>query len=170
MYMYSINQEAYILLATIYGGILIAFIYELYKIFRSILKPKKFATTLQDAIFWTIITAVSFYVLIFSNQGDLRFYNFLGFIIGILAYQYILSKPISKALNYILKITKEFLSDLWKLIIYPFQVGGSLIEVPYSYCKKKTKPVYYKSRRVLTMPRRIVYDIKKTVGNYLSKR
>ncbi|KAB3531890.1 spore cortex biosynthesis protein YabQ [Alkaliphilus pronyensis] len=168
--MYSINQEAYIFLATIYGGILIAFIYQLYKIFRSIFKPKKLATTLQDAIFWTIITAVAFYVLIFSNQGDLRFYNFLGFLIGVLIYEHVLAKPINKGLNYILKIANEFLTDIWKLIIYPFRIGYCFIEVPYTYCKRKTKPVYYKSKRILNMPHRIINDVRKFAGNYFNKK
>lgn len=170
MDMYSINQEAYILLATIYGGIIIGFIYELYKVFRNLFRPKKLATNLQDMFFWSIITCVAFYVLIFSNNAQLRVYNFLGFLVGGLLYHYVLSKPISKVLYFLIGVIKNFFHDLWQLTLYPFRVAFSLVEVPYAYCKNKTKPVYYKSKRVFKLPGRMIYDTKKSIGRYFKKK
>lgn len=161
--MISLSQETYILLATIYGGILIAFIYDLYKIFRKIFHPKKIATFIQDFLFWLIISVVAFYVLIMSNQGALRFYNFLGFLIGAFAYTWLLSDAIIKTLLFILIKIKTFLLDFYQIIIYPLRVGLCLIEVPYSYCKTKTKPIYYKTRRYLKLPRAVVHRTKKNI-------
>src|SRR5690554_3063705 len=132
--MIPISQEAYILLATIYGGILIGFIYDLYKIFRRIFHPKRMATIIQDFFFWLMISLVAFYVLIISNQGALRFYNFLGFVIGAAAYNFFLSEIVTHAIIFILRILKRFAIDLFQLITYPFRVGLCLAEVPYSYC------------------------------------
>jgi len=170
MNLYSVNQEAYILLATIYGGILIGFIYDLYKAVREIFHPKKFATNLQDIIFWTIISVVAFYILIFSNQGDLRFYNFLGFMLGVLVYQYLLSKWIVKTLTLVFNAIKRFIWDVIQLILYPCRVGICLLGVPYDYCKKKTKPVYYKSKRLIALPGRMMKDTKRTIKNYFKKK
>ena len=170
MNLYSVNQEAYILLATIYGGILIGFIYDLYKVVREIFHPKKFATNLQDIIFWTIISVVAFYILIFSNQGDLRFYNFLGFMLGVLVYQYLLSKWIVKTLSLVFNAIKKFIWDVLQLILYPCRVGICLLGVPYDYCKKKTKPVYYKSKRLIALPGRMMKDTKRTIKNYFKKK
>ncbi|WP_034328166.1 spore cortex biosynthesis protein YabQ [Alkaliphilus transvaalensis] len=168
--MYSVYHETYILLATIYGGILIGFIYDLYKVFRGIFNPKKLATNLQDIFFWTIITIVAFYVLIFSNKGDLRFYNFLGFVIGVGIYYYLLSKKIIQALTFLVRLLKQFIRDLWKLITYPFHVGICLISVPYSYCKMRSKPVYYKAKRIIKLPSRVVADCKKSMIHYFKKK
>ncbi|WP_243427875.1 spore cortex biosynthesis protein YabQ [Alkaliphilus hydrothermalis] len=168
--MYSVYHETYVLLGTIYGGILIGFIYDLYKVFRGVFSPKKLATNLQDILFWSIITMVAFYVLIFTNQGQLRFYNFLGFIIGVLVYYYLLSKTIIRTLVFVIRVMKEFMINLWNLLVYPVKVGICLISVPCSYCKKKTKPVYYKARRVFKLPRRIASDCKRTVLHYFKKK
>lgn len=168
--MISISQETYILLATIYGGILIGFIYDLYKIFRRIFHPQKIATVIQDFLFWLMISLVAFYVLIISNQGALRFYNFLGFIIGALAYTFFLSEIVSNTILLILRIIKRFIMDLYQLMIYPLRVGLCLIEVPYSYCKKKTKPIYYKTKRYLRLPNRILEETKKSFTNYFKKQ
>lgn len=170
MTMYSVAQEVYILLVTIYGGVLIGFIYDLYKIFRNIFNPKKIATIIQDFLFWTIISVVAFYVLIFSNQGDLRFYNFIGFIIGALVYHYLVSKHVRRALYFILKNVYKFLRDLYQITIYPLRLGVFLLETPYTYCKKKTKPVYYRSKKFLELPGRVVGDMRKAVKNYFKKQ
>lgn len=170
MNLYSTLQESYILLATIYGGILIGFMYDLYRIFRLLFNPKKLATMIQDLIFWGFIFVVAFYVIIFSNQGAIRFYNFLGFILGAVFYHSILSKPVIKGLMFILKAIKNFLYDIYKLVKYPLDVALCLISGPYSYCKDKVKPVYYKTRRVGKLPFDIVKDTKKSISKYLKKK
>lgn len=168
--MISVSQEAYILLATIYGGILIGFIYDLYKIFRKVFHPKKIATVIQDFFFWIIISLVAFYVLIISNQGALRFYNFLGFIIGGAVYNFFLSEIVTNAMILILRALKRFMIDLYQLIAYPFRVGLCLAGVPYSYCKDKVKPIYYKTKRYFKLPGRILKRTKKNFANYFKKK
>ncbi len=168
--MVPISQEAYIFFFTIYGGILIGFIYDLYKIFRRIFHPKRIATLVQDLIFWIIITTVAFYLLILSNQGELRFYNFIGFIIGSLIYNLALSKVASKSILIMVKHSQNFLGDLYQVAIYPFRLGLCLIKPACSYCKKKTKPIYYKIRRYLRLPKRIVKRTKKIFKNYFKKK
>lgn len=168
--MISISQEAHILLVTIYGGILIGFIYDLYKIFRRAFHPKKIATVIQDFLFWLVISIVAFYVLIMSNQGALRFYNFLGFVIGAATYTFFLSEVVTNAIVFILRIIKRFMVDLCHIILYPFRVGLCLIEVPYSYCKTKTKPIYYKIKRYLQLPSRIMVRTKKNLTSYFKKK
>lgn len=170
MSIYSTLQESYILLATVYGGILIGFMYDLYRIFRGLFKPKKIATMIQDLIFWCIISIVAFYVLIFSNEGAIRFYNFLGFVLGSVFYQMLLSKLIIKGLIFLLKMIKKFIYDIYQIIKYPFSVTFCLISGPYSYCKRKVKPVYYKARKASKLPANIVRDTKKTLITYFKKK
>ncbi|MCC5911243.1 MAG: spore cortex biosynthesis protein YabQ [Clostridiaceae bacterium] len=168
--MISTTQEAYILLATIYGGILIGFIYDLYKVFRGIFHPTRIATVIQDFLFWLIISVVAFYVLIMSNQGVLRFYNFLGFVIGAVVYNLFLSHHVIRAIRFVLRIIKKFLYDSYQIFIYPFRVGLCLIAVPYSYCKRRTKPVYYKTKRYLKIPKVMITRTKKNIKNYFKKK
>jgi len=167
---YSTLQESYILLVTIYGGILIGFMYDLYRIFRRIFQPKKIATMIQDLIFWGVISIVAFYVLIFSNQGAIRFYNFLGFMLGSAFYQMLLSKLVIKSLTFLLRMIKKFIYDMYQIIKYPFSVAFCLMLGPYSYCKTKAKPVYYKARRVGKLPSNIIRDTKKTLATYFKKK
>ena len=167
---YSTLQESYILLATMYGGIFIGFIYDIYRIFRGFFTPKKIATMIQDFMFWCIIFIVAFYVIIFSNEGAIRYYNFLGFILGSILYQFILSKIVIKSLVFLLKSIKNFLYDIYQVLKYPFNVVLCLVSGPYSYCKNKTKPLYYKIKRLKKLPGNFIRDTKKAAATYIRKK
>lgn len=69
-----VYYQAYVFLATFYGGIIIGFIYDLYKIYRSLLKPRKIIAVLQDLFFWCVVTIIALAVLLYSNNGELRWY------------------------------------------------------------------------------------------------
>ncbi|HZK58107.1 MAG TPA: spore cortex biosynthesis protein YabQ [Clostridia bacterium] len=167
---YSISQETYILFITICGGILIGFMYDLYRIFRGLFNPKKIATMIQDLIFWVFIFIVAFYVLVFSNEGAVRYYNFLGFIIGASFYRFSLSASVIKGMLFLLKSIKNFILDVCRLIKYPFSVTLCLITGPYNCCKKQLKPLYYRARRIGSLPKNIIKDTGKTIGTYFNKK
>lgn len=167
---YSISQETCILLATIYGGVLIGFMYDLYRIFRGMFNPQKIATMVQDLIFWVFIFIVAFYVLVSSNEGAVRYYNFLGFMAGAVFYRFALSGLAIKGMIFLLETIKNFVLDTYKLIKYPFSVTLCLITGPYNYCKKQIKPLYYKARRISSLPKNIIKDTSKTIGTYFKKK
>ena len=81
-----------------------------------------------------------------------------------------LSKPVIKGLMFILKAIKNFIYDTYRLVRYPLDVVFCLISGPYSYCKDKARPVYYKVRRIGKLPFNIIKDTKKTVSTYFKKK
>ncbi|MFW5648862.1 MAG: spore cortex biosynthesis protein YabQ [Candidatus Alkaliphilus sp. MAG34] len=170
LYIYSLSQETYILLITICGGILIGFMYDLYRIFRGLFKPKKIATMLQDLVFWVFIFIVAFYVLVFSNEGAIRYYNFLGFTMGAGFYHFSLSALAIKGMLFLIRSIKNFILDTFKIIKYPLSVTLCLITGPYNCCKKQIKPLYYKARRIGSLPKNIVRDTGKAIGIYFKKK
>ena len=168
--LYSVSQETYILFTTICGGILIGFMYDLYRIFSRFFAPKKLATMIQDLIFWAFIFIIAFYVLVSSNEGAIRYYNFLGFMIGAGFYQILLSKLVTQGMIFLLRAIKRFVLDTYKLVRYPFSVALCLITGPYNYCKKQVKPLYYKARRISNLPKNIINNTCKTIRTYLKKK
>lgn len=170
MNIYSVSQETYILLTTVGGGILIGFMYDLYRIFRRIFAPKKIATMVQDLVFWIFIFIVAFYVLVFSNEGAIRCYNFLGFMIGAGFYQFSLSSSVIQGMIFLLRSIKRFVLDTFRLAKYPFSVALCLIMGPYNYCKKQVKPLYYRARRISGLPGDIIKDTGRAIRTYFKKK
>jgi spore cortex biosynthesis protein YabQ len=134
-------EELYILLITIYGGIIMGIIYDLYRGIRSHFNKNNLVKMIEDLIFWIIITATCFFLLHKTNAYDLRYYNFTGFIIGIVIYFNTISKYVLrlfiKALQYIINT----LVNIYFLAIYPIHFIFDII----SYITIKR----YKKRKVI---------------------
>ncbi|MBF8983626.1 spore cortex biosynthesis protein YabQ [Lutibacter sp. B2] len=156
-----VSEQIYVFLVTLYGGIIIGFIYDLYRIFRGIFNPKKIATMIEDFIFWMVISVASASILIFGNEGELRFYTFLGFVLGALLYNRLLSRIVIKSIVMILITIKKILMKIVYILIYPVKVLISVLKKPVRKIKKKYKPVYIRIKRFLLLPKRMYNDIKK---------
>ncbi|SCG84225.1 hypothetical protein DW1_2665 [Proteiniborus sp. DW1] len=164
------QSQAYVFLATLYGGIVMGFIYDLYRIFRYYLKPKKVATFIEDFIFWIIISVVFLTVILYTNWGEIRGYIFLGFFTGAFLYSKFLSKIIITLIvwvaNSIIKVIKQIL----KIIFFPFKWMGFKLQVPYNKVKSKVNRLTNKVRRYLKLPFILLKGLKKNIKTIFRKK
>ena len=166
----AIHSQGYIFLATLYGGIIIGFIYDIYRIFRYFFKPKKVATFFEDLAFWIIIALIALFVLIFSNWGELRGYEFLGFLTGAILYHKLLSKIVITILVKVINIIFKILKHLFNIILSPFKLIANILYTPYKKSCRKVKGGYNKFKRKAKLPSRIFSDIKKHTKNIIFKK
>lgn len=142
-----VYYQLYAFLATFYGGIVIGFMYDIYKIYRSMLNLKKYITAIQDILFWVAISIVAISVLIYSNDGNVRGYSILGFILGALVYNILLSKIVVKTIEVFLDAIKKVLygiymrlrkifNSIYNIIAYPFKKAYRIIAWPILFIKK----------------------------------
>jgi len=113
----SIKVQGYIFLTSIYGGLIIGFVYDIYRVLRYFLKPKKIATFFEDLTFWIFASLIIFYILIKSNWGEIRGYIFIGFLVGTILYLKIGSKIIYPILLKIFKFISTLVYEFIKLIL-----------------------------------------------------
>ncbi len=142
----SLKVQSYIFLTLVYGGLLVGLVYDLYRVFRYFLKPKKIATIIEDVLFWFIVTIVVFFVLIESTWGELRGYIFVGLFIGVFLYFKFLSK-----------IIYPLLIKLFKLII-------STLAIPFNQVKKIIKPFTGKIKKTNKLLKEMGRDTKKYIS------
>lgn len=90
--MEPVGVQLYSLAGTIISGLVIGFLFDFYRILRMAARPKKFFTVAGDLLFGFLAAAVTFFLLLYSNWGEFRFYIFLGMFIGVFCYYKILSK------------------------------------------------------------------------------
>ncbi|WZL75073.1 spore cortex biosynthesis protein YabQ [Clostridiaceae bacterium 35-E11] len=158
-----VSDQMYVFSATLYGGIVIGFIYDLYRIFRRLFKPKKIAAIIQDLIFWIVISIAAVMVLLFSNDGQLRFYTFLGFITGALLYNKILSHIVMRTMITTFCGIRKVLCRILQWIGYPIRIFLHLMRRPYLWLKNKLRPVYYRLKRLSLLPKRYYNEMKKYI-------
>lgn len=165
-----IYYQLYIFLAAFYGGVVIGFMYDAYKIYRNILRIKKFVAVIQDLLFWTAVSVVAISVLMYSNDGDIRVYSFMGFILGALTYNLLLSKIIVKTINKILYVIKEIIYYMYNKIKRIFVFIFKFTMYPYKKVQKILSPLMLRMKRIINAPNWILKEIRKYSKTILKKK
>ncbi len=165
-----IYYQIYVVLAACYGGIIIGLLYDTYRVFRNSIKMNKAAKIIQDIIFWTTINIVALAVLFYSNSGILRWYSFLGFILGIFMYNVFLSTLIERVLKkFIATIFKIYRSAKRKLSWITTAIYR-LVRFPFIKIALFLKPITKWFEKLLNIPKKTNSRVVKYVKTIFSKK
>lgn len=166
----SVQSQAYIFFTTLYGGVVMGFVYDMYRIFRYYLKPKKVATFIEDFIFWIIMSVIFLTVILYTNWGEIRGYVFLGFFSGAFLYSRFLSKIIISTLVWLVNGIIYILKYIFKVIFFPFRIIGSKLQRPYNKARSNVNRLTIKAKRYLKLPFTVLKDLKKNIKTIIKKK
>ena len=111
-----IAGEGVFMLHSFLLGVIITFIYDLFRIFRRIIPHGWFLLSLEDLVFWVLATAGIFYMLYYENNGMFRLFSVIGAGTGMFLYKKTLSAAlvnlVSGAVNKLIALIGKI---LWKL-------------------------------------------------------
>ncbi|MGI6038263.1 MAG: spore cortex biosynthesis protein YabQ [Limnochordia bacterium] len=89
--MESLTTQMTSFLIVIFAGLLLGCLFDIYRVFRGLLRPGALLTPILDLLFWAVATPAVFLLLLTSNWGELRFYVFLGMGLGLFLYGTVLT-------------------------------------------------------------------------------
>lgn len=121
MYANNIEQLQSFLIFTILG-ILIGIIFDIFRILRKTFKTADIITYIQDVIFWIITGGLILLSIFIFNNGELRFYLFIGIFIGLVVYMLSLSKYFIKINVFIINLIKKIISKILQIILKPVKI------------------------------------------------
>ena len=111
-----IAGEGVFMLHSFLLGVIITFIYDLFRIFRRIIPHGWFLLSLEDLVFWVLATAGIFYMLYYENNGMFRWFSVIGTGTGMFLYKKTLSTVlvnfVSGTINKLIALIGKI---LWKL-------------------------------------------------------
>lgn len=84
--MQPVAEQILIFLMLVLLGHCIGVLYDLYRVIRRAHGLKKWGTNLGDAVFWIIVTAVTYSFLLIYIWGEVRVYVFIAMIFGFYIY------------------------------------------------------------------------------------
>lgn len=122
-------------------GIIVSFIFDIFRILRKKFKTSNFITYVEDILFWIISGFLIISAIFKFNSGELRAYLFIGMILGIAIYIILFTKLVNKIILKILtpvKIILDFFSSLFKKIC-------DFIANCLKKCKNKSKKTIQKN-------------------------
>lgn len=121
MYANSFNQLISFSIFIIVGCV-IGIIFDVFRILRKSFKTKDIVTYLEDILFWIIAGIILLYSIFKFNNGELRFYLFLGILTGISLYITLISSYFIKINVTVIKFIKKIIHQLLKIILLPIQL------------------------------------------------
>lgn len=108
------NSVAYEL--TVFGGagaagVIIAFLYDMFRLKRRMVRTKTAMVHFEDIVFWVIAAIIFFLSSYVISNGETRAYYYMGSFIGGILYFSILSKPLLWLLTELIRII------LWPIVM-----------------------------------------------------
>ena len=124
--MIPFTQDVSYFYATIYGGIIIGLLFDIYKVFKTNFKVIKYCSLFFDTLFWILTTIIIFITINAIESFELRYYHFVALFIGFILYYNTISKFILTAMNKIV----YFITNLFKKTVkYIVSISNNLYYV-----------------------------------------
>ncbi|AOZ92808.1 spore cortex biosynthesis protein YabQ [Paenibacillus crassostreae] len=105
------------LLWMLFSGTTMGLAYDSYRVLSNQFRFPKWTIHLMDFIYWCAMAIFVFRMLYISNQGELRFYAFVGLFLGIWSYFLILSVTTQRFVVMLIKVVQYVLYLLKRLLI-----------------------------------------------------
>lgn len=131
------ENQAFLFIAFIINGILIGILFDVFRVLRRTFKTTDMITYIEDTIFWIIAGLLTLYFIFYFNNGEIRFYIFLGIFLGILIYMLLLSKYFIKINVSIINFLKNIIYKTVSIVLYPlkalFNILKKIFFKPFSF-------------------------------------
>lgn len=142
-----VENQAYLFLVFSLTGVIIGILFDIFRVLRKSFKTSNIITYIEDIMFWILTGTLILYNIWYFNDGEIRFFMFLGMIMGILIYILTLSNLFIKINSSILEILKKIIGTL-SIIFRPIMsIFNKISEIINKFVKKITKFVNFKTKR-----------------------
>ncbi len=116
-----INNQALLFCVFIINGLLIGLLFDFFRILRKSFKTSDIITYIEDILFWILTGIILLYSIFTFNNGEIRFYMFLGVILGCIIYMLLFSRYIVNTITKIVLFFKKIIIKIINIIIYPLK-------------------------------------------------
>lgn len=114
-------EQVYIFLWTVLVGAIMGVVFDFFRALRRSGNTKNIIVYIQDIVFWLIVAVIIITSSFILNNGDLRGYMLIGYILGALLYMLIIS-------NYVKAIFELIMDGISKICGILFKPLNKLVE------------------------------------------
>lgn len=128
----TVTTEAQFFLLSILAGIASAFLYDLLRISRRIVRVNDIVINAEDIIFFASAAVFVFIAAYMKNSGEIRWQSFIGFALGIALYILIVRDRLLNVSTVIIKYIVKVIGILLSVILFPFRLIMKIFRKPIS--------------------------------------
>ena len=152
-----VTNQGYLFLIFVLDGIIIGFLFDIFRILRRTIKTKDFVTYLEDFLFWILTGIIILYSIFTFNNGEIRLFLFLGIIIGVLLYMLLISFYFIKINVTIINFFKKILSIIINIIHNLFK---KIFFKPISFCIINIKKSFKNMMKKISILKKRIKNVK----------
>lgn len=148
--MESVGDQLSTLISMAIGGLVTGLLFDLYRLARGAIRPRRLLTDIGDLLFWFVVTLIMFVILVNDNWGQVRIYVFLGWAIGFLLYRAFLSSSVihlvlgvSRLCSRIVDGLSRFLTLTRRVVARPFSRASRRVGL---YRRRRVGPAATRTR------------------------
>ena len=113
-----ILTQLYSFLIYLVSGIIIGLFFDIFRILRKSFHTPDFITYIEDILFWLFTGVFLIFVLFKFSNGQIRIYNVVGLLVGVIIYIISISKFFIKINVTIITFIKNIIYKILKFILY----------------------------------------------------
>jgi spore cortex biosynthesis protein YabQ len=160
---HSNSMELTIFLGLTALGMAIGILWDVFRVIGKKWSLPRAIICIFDTIFWIVVTIVVFLTLMYLNDGAIRFFEFLGMIIGLILYFSTFSRVFRKFFLIIINI----LTKICIILLTPVKIFLRILDkilnifliTPFLFILQKLKKLYiaicHKGKYVILLSRKI---------------
>jgi len=151
-------HELYVFLSAIGCGCTAGFIYDLIRLKRRALRTQSLMIGLEDIVFWIFSALLVFTTAYLSNNGELRLYFFIGAVVGVALYYWLLSRWVIQILTFLVKV-----------LVWPFAALFHVLKPPALWVIGIIGEKTVKAQKRLNLTRIKINRRFKSIGHIIRK-
>ena len=154
--MTTLYQQVQAFGLTVALGILMGFLFDCYRVLVRFIRPAKWLTQVADLLFWMVLAAVVFSILLLGNWGEVRAYVILGLIAGLGVHLRWFSQMTLRCLQRLFRFLINAYNFLVNLFIWPVRWFTRIVIVPVGWLSMGMRWVYSPFARALAQAKKLI--------------
>ncbi|MHB1392834.1 MAG: spore cortex biosynthesis protein YabQ [Clostridia bacterium] len=159
--METVQFQSYVFSFTVYGGILIGVLYDIYRVLKGRKRNERLITSFWDVLFLFSVFIVVIWTVFSSSYGDIRFYVFIGFLVGFYLYEKLLGRIAVGVFLFLYRNIISFFKKTNYIFVMPIKLLCYLLGRCYYSFSRILGREKIRLRKVRKLPKQIIDDSKK---------
>ena len=159
--METVQFQSYVFSYSVYGGILIGILYDVYRVVKGRKKNERLFTSFWDVLFLFSVFVVILWAVFSSSYGDIRAYVFIGFLVGFYLYEKLLGRIAVGLFLFLLKSITNFFKKTNSIAVLPIKLLFSFLNGSFINLSRVLERKKLRLRKVKRLPKQIMEDSRK---------
>ncbi len=144
----TVQSEAVFFLACTAAGAITAFLYDLVRISRRLVRISDWAVNGQDILFFALAAVILFHTAFTKNGGEVRLQGFFGGALGIFGYVFLVRNRFVNLGTTVAKWAIKSLLFVLKIVLFPIRILLRAVRKPVRIIAWYTGRALKRARRV----------------------